>query len=85
MIVPRPISVKPLNNYELLVIFDNGEEKIYDMRKNLELKFYSKLKNKELFKQVKTSGLNIEWSTGEDLDPDELYFNSVPVEKRKTV
>jgi len=85
LIVPKPISVKALNDYELFVVFDNGEEKIYNMKKNFKLKFYSKLKNKELFKQVKTSGINIEWSTGEDLDPDELYFNSISINDLKGV
>jgi len=77
MIPPRPKSVEAFDDYTLLVVYENGEEKFYNMKKNLNFKFYEKLKNKKLFKQVKTNGLNIEWATGEDLDPDELYFNSI--------
>ena len=29
---PRPIAVKPLKNYELLITFKNGEKKVFDMK-----------------------------------------------------
>jgi hypothetical protein len=79
MLPPRPKRVEALDDYLLLIEFDNGERKTYDMKKNLEFKFYEKLKNKELFKKVKPDGINIVWETGEDIDPDELYSGSVEV------
>lgn len=74
--VPRPKEVKVLENYSLQVSFDNGETKIYDMSALLEKPFYSKLKNRNLFNTVKVRDITLEWATGEDLCPDELYYNS---------
>ncbi len=74
--LPRPKEVKPLNNFNLQVLFDNGEVKIYDMSKLIEEPFYRKLKNKHMFDTVKVSDITLEWATGEDICPDELYNNS---------
>ncbi len=77
MIPPRPQKVKVLPNYKLEILFDNGEEKIYNMKKNLKEKFYQKLKDFDYFNTVKVSGITLEWKDGEDIDPDDLYNNSV--------
>ena len=77
MIPPRPKKVQVLPNYKLEILFDNGEEKIYNMKKNLKEKFYQKLKDFDYFNTVKVSGITLEWKDGEDIDPDDLYNNSV--------
>ena len=77
MIPPRPKKVEVLEDYKLKILFDNNEEKIYDMTPNLKLEFYKKLKNKEYFKSVKIAGITLEWKDGEDIDPDALYHNSI--------
>ena len=76
---PRAISVKPLNDYKLLVTFSNNEIKIFDVKPYLEYKQFSNLKNISIFNTVKISGLSIEWIDGTDICPDELYNNSVTV------
>lgn len=77
MIPPRPKKVEVLENYKLKILFDNGEQKIYDMEKNIKEKFYRNLENLEYFKTVKVSGITLEWKNGEDIDPNELYENSI--------
>lgn len=74
--VPRPKEVIPLDNYRLQVLFESGETKIYDMLPLLEYPFYQKPKNKHLFKTVKVQDITLEWASGEDICPDELYQNS---------
>lgn len=74
---PKPIEVKPLKQYYIYIKFENGEEKIYDMKPNLKYKFYEKLKNIQNFKNVFVSGINIEWQTGEDIAPENLYQDSI--------
>lgn len=76
---PRAISVKPLNDYKLLVTFSNNETKVFDVKPYLEYKQFSNLKNISIFNTVKISGLSIEWIDGTDICPDELYNNSVTV------
>jgi len=40
---PRPIAVKPLEDYELLITFQNGETKIFDAKPLLSLPLYKSL------------------------------------------
>lgn len=76
--VPRPSEVKPLDDFTLLIIFNNGEKRLYDMKKQLGKPFYSQLKNLAIFKTVRVADITVEWITGEDICPDELYNNSIP-------
>lgn len=78
-ITPDIIEVRAMEDYKLYLKFDNGEEKIYDMKPLLNHKFYQGLKDKERFKKVKPDGISIEWETGEDVAPENLYYDSVPV------
>ena len=76
-IVPNPLQVSAIDNYKLRIKFENGEIKIFDMKKYIKQKFYEKLKNKEYFKQVKVVGNTIEWQNGEDVAPENLYYDSI--------
>lgn len=79
---PNIIEVKALEHYQIYLKFSNGEEKIYDMKETIEkIKYFSKLKNIEYFKNVKPRGDTVEWEDGEDIAPENLYYNSIPVEK----
>lgn len=78
---PRPCEVKALQNFLIYVKFKNGEEKIYDMKRNFKYSFYKKLQDIYNFKKVKIFGINIEWETGEDIAPENLYNDSEPIEK----
>jgi len=73
---PKAIDVKPLEDYLLELVFDNGERRIFDVKPYLQYKPFEKLKDIEEFNTVKIGGLSIEWKNGEDICPDELYNNS---------
>ena len=60
-------SVKALEEYKLLLTFENNEQKIF------EKGVFQELKNENLFKTVKVSFDSIEWSNGVDIDPEVLY------------
>lgn len=76
MIPPRIKKVLPLENFLLEITYINGEKKLYDMKKNLNLDFFKNLNNFEYFKLAKSEGVTIEWPKGEDIDPNDLYENS---------
>lgn len=79
---PDIIEVKALEQYQIYLKFSNGEEKIYDMKETIEkIKYFNKLKNIEYFKNVKPRGDTVEWENGEDVAPENLYYDSIPVEK----
>ena len=78
-----PSEVKALDNFLLYIKFKNGEEKIYDMKDLLKYDYYKDLRNAENFKNVKVSGITLLWATGQDIAPEKIYFDSIPIEQWK--
>jgi hypothetical protein len=72
-------SVSPLEDYKLLIIFDNEESRIFDLKPYLEHGIFSELKNQDLFKTVHVNFDTVEWANSVDLCPETLYNESVPV------
>ncbi|MEE0865238.1 MAG: DUF2442 domain-containing protein [Clostridia bacterium] len=77
MIPPRIKDVKVLDNFYLELTYDTNEKKLYDMKKVLNLNCYKNLNNIAYFKLVKSVQTTVEWPNGEDIDPNELYNNSI--------
>ena len=73
------VDVKPLENYQLLLKFENNEEKIFDVNPYLEIGKFQELKDEKLFKTVRVSFDSIEWDKQLDLDPKLLYQKSKAV------
>ena len=76
---PKAIDVKVLEDYKLLILFDNGEKKKFDVKPYFNHKLFKELKEKNIFNTVRISGLSIEWINGADICPDELYNNSTNI------
>ena len=77
-ITPDIIEVKALNDYFIYLKFKTGEQKVYDMKKNInEMEFYKKLKIRKYFENVKPRGETVEWEEGEDVCPENLYYDSI--------
>jgi hypothetical protein len=69
-------DVKPQDNYLLLLTFENGEKRQFDMKPYLDYGIFQELKDLRLFKTVKTSFDSIEWDNEADFDPEILYQKS---------
>ncbi len=74
-------QVKPLDNYNLLLTFENGEKRQFDMSPYLDLGIFRELKDEKMFRTVKTNFDTIEWDNEADIDPEILYHNSRKVDK----
>ena len=79
MIPPRIKSVKAFQDYHLEIEYANGEKKRYNMESQLQHSYFKKLKNVSYFMLVKSVDTTVEWPNGEDIDPNELYLNSVDI------
>ena len=77
---PYPIAVKPLEDYRLLITFQNNERKIFDAKPLLEQPMYKKLNNKGYFAIAKADGMCVFWDEEVDICPDILYEGSVRCE-----
>jgi hypothetical protein len=80
MLRPKAIEVKPLDDYKLYIVFNSGEEKIFDLKDKINHIFFAPLKDETVFKTVHTNGITVEWDGEIDICPDELYYNSVCTE-----
>lgn len=77
----RIVSVKPAENMSLIVGFQNGKEKKYDVRMLYD--FFPQMKvlekDRKLFNsvQVDTGGYGISWNDELDIDAEEIWDNGV--------
>lgn len=78
MLRPTAVSVSALPDYTLKVLFDNGEIRIFDVKPYIKGDWFGELMDQTAFNSVTTNGFSIEWAGGQDICPDELYYNSIP-------
>ena len=74
---PKLKEVSVLNDYNLLLLFSNGEKKVYDFAPNLSHPYFNALSNKFLFRNITVNDGEIEWASGQDFCPHTLYDNGV--------
>lgn len=70
------INVKPLENYELEITFDDNVIKLKDMKPYLSRGVFQALRDKRIFQSVKISFNTISWEGDIDLCADYLYETS---------
>ena len=72
---PKIKLVKALENHQLIVEFDNNQQKKYDVIPLLEKSMFSPLKNLALFKlvQVEKGGYAVVWNGDIDISEYELW------------
>ncbi len=78
----KVVSIKPLPDYYLLVVFEDGVEKRYDVKPLFEKwEVFKALLTDGLFRRVKVDagGYGVSWNDEIDLSCDELYWNGVAI------
>ena len=73
---PYVKSVEALDNYKLALAFENGEQRIFDLKPYLKLGVFKRLENPALFKTARVVSGSVEWSGEIDLSYDTLYLES---------
>lgn len=68
------VSAQP--DFTLLLVFDNGEHRRFDVKPHLNKGVFVALKRYDQFSLVKTVGCAIEWPDEIDLCADMLYEQS---------
>jgi len=76
---PAVKDVKPEADYTLLLTFDNGDHRRFDMKPFLDKGIFRELKDVAQFNSVHVSFDSIEWDNEADFDPEVLYARSVLV------
>ncbi len=68
-------NVKPLENYKLLITFEQNIKKVFDMKPYLNYPMYKPLEDISLFNSVCTNGQTAFWNDEIDIAPETLYEN----------
>ncbi len=69
-------EVLATDDYKLLLTFDNGERRLFDVAPYLAVGRFAELRSIEAFRKVGLAFDTIEWENGLDLDPEFLYDRS---------
>lgn len=72
-------AVTPLADYQLLLEFDNGAKRIYDVAPLLKFDAFASLRDVALFQQAHVIfDYTVGWNDDMDICPDCLYEHSIP-------
>jgi hypothetical protein len=73
------VSVQPQQDRTLLLVFENGERRRFDMKPLLDKKPFSKLKDSPLFMRATVAHGTVVWPGNIDIAPETLWDRSEPV------
>lgn len=76
---PYVKSVSPLENYQLEILFENGESRRFDVSPYLDRGIFVRLRDGALFQAARVVAGSVEWPTGLDLSYDTLYLEGQPI------
>ncbi len=74
---PIVLSVVPREDYSVVVTFETGEIKKFNVKPYISGDWFGKLIDTTVFNTVRPAGNTIEWADGQDIAPHELYELSV--------
>ncbi len=82
MSVPRIQNAKVLDDYTLIIRFQNNEIKQYDIRQILDIPMFFPLQNPAFFRSftVEVGGYAIAWNEDIDISEYELWTNGVSID-----
>ncbi len=76
-------QVKPIEDYQLILTFSNGEKRMFDMKPYLKKGIFRELRDVSLFNTAHVSFDTVEWDNEADFDPEALYHYSKKIKGRK--
>ena len=76
---PHVKAVRPLDDYELEVSFENGESRRFDVKPYLDRGIFVRLRDLALFQLPRVVAGSVEWPGGLDLSYDTLYLGGQPI------
>lgn len=75
---PHVKQVRPLENYQLEILFENGEQRMFDVKPYLQSGIFVRLQNRAAFQTARVVAGSVEWLGELDLSYDTLYLESQP-------
>jgi len=72
-------EVKTIPEYGLILTFNNGEQRCFDMRPYLQYPVFKRLENQGYFSLARVNYGTVTWPGEIDIAPETLYEDSVPL------
>ena len=72
------VSVVAKSDYTLLLEFENGEHRVFDMSQYMDEKPFARLKDSPLFTRAFVDYGTVVWPGNIDIAPETLYDRSIP-------
>ena len=72
------VKVQAKPDYKLLLEFENGEKRVFDMAPYMDKKPFSRLKGSPLFARASVDYGTVVWPGDIDIAPETLYDKSSP-------
>ena len=82
---PRVKKVVAVPDYKLRLTFSDGKVRIFDVKPFLDKGIFRDLRDESLFKSVRIWHGTVQWSGGQDMCPDTLYEDSIPIHRRRRI
>jgi len=73
------VNVEAKPDYKLLLVFENGEKRVFDMSPYMDKKPFVQLKGSPLFAKAFVDYGTVVWPGNVDIAPETLYDRSRPV------
>ena len=67
------VKAEYIDDYKLLLLFNNGERRIVDLSDSLKGTVFAPLKDINFFKRFSIKFNTVEWENGADFAPEYLY------------
>lgn len=77
------IKAKAENDFSLILEFNNGSVKRFDMKSYLDYEVFNPLKDLNYFKRIKIAFGTVQWSNEQDISPETLYLEGKDIYKQE--
>jgi len=77
----KVIAVKTNEDYSLIVKFDDGKIKRFDVKPYLEQGIFKELKDRDYFRKVSVAFGTVQWENEQDISSDTLYIEGKGISK----
>ncbi len=79
----KVVSVKANEDFTLILEFNDGKIKKFDVKPYLEIGVFQELKNLDYFKDIRIAFGTVQWKNEQDFSPETLYLESFPIKENE--
>lgn len=81
----KVINAKAENDFSLILEFNNGSVKCFDVKPYLDYEVFKPLKDLNYFKRIKIAFCTVQWQDEQDISPETLYLEGEEIHKNEAV